>query len=241
MTAQMDFFDEQEKAHRKTLFLVVCFALAVILIILAVYVVIVGFLSATSSSSAQVNVKRFTWWDPETFLIVVIGTLTVVTAGTLFKIISLRRGGEAVAGMLGGLPISQATTNLNERKALNVVEEMAIASGLPVPPVFLLPEETGINAFAAGFKPGDAVIGLTRGCINHLSRDELQGVIGHEFSHILNGDMRLNIRLIGILHGILLIGMIGRIVTDISFRSMAYSARQPCPETRTRTRPAISP
>jgi Zn-dependent protease with chaperone function len=105
--------------------------------------------------------------------------------------------------------ISQSTTDLHERKALNVVEEMAIASGTPVPPVYLLDHEQGINAFAAGYTPGDAVIGVTRGTIAYLTRDELQGVIAHEFSHILNGDMRLNIRLIGILHGILLIGLIG--------------------------------
>ena len=80
---------------------------------------------------------------------------------------------------------------------------MAIASGTPVPPVYLLEQEDGINAFAAGYTPGDAVIGVTRGCIRHLTRDELQGVVAHEFSHILNGDMRLNIRLIGVLYGIL--------------------------------------
>ena len=96
-----------------------------------------------------------------------------------------------------------------ERKVLNVVEEMALASGLPVPPVFMMDREQGINAFAAGYQPEDAVIGVTRGCVEQLSRDELQGVIAHEFSHILNGDMRLNIRLIGIVHGILLVGLIG--------------------------------
>ena len=110
-------------------------------------------------------------------------------------------------------------TDLDERKILNVVEEMAIASGTPVPPVYLMENEEGINAFAAGFTPGDAVIGVTRGCIRTLTRDELQGVIAHEFSHILNGDMRLNIRLIGVLYGILLISMTGWLI----FRSTAYN------------------
>jgi Zn-dependent protease with chaperone function len=114
-----------------------------------------------------------------------------------------------VAEQLGGRLISPDTTDLSERTLMNVVEEMAIASGTPVPPVYLLEHEDGINAFAAGFTPSEAVIGVTRGAAERLSRDELQGVIAHEFSHILNGDMRLNIRLIGLLHGILLIGMIG--------------------------------
>jgi Zn-dependent protease with chaperone function len=125
---------------------------------------------------------------------------------------ALSSGGTVVAESLGGRLISQGTSDLHERKALNVVEEMAIASGTPVPPVYLLEREQGINAFAAGFTPGDAVIGLTRGTITYLTREELQGVIAHEFSHILHGDMRLNIRLIGILHGVLLIGLIGYIV-----------------------------
>src|SRR5690606_5389400 len=98
------------------------------------------------------------------------------------------------------------TRDRAERRLLNVVEEMAIASGVPVPHVYLL-EESGINAFAAGYAPGDAVLGVTRGAVNQLSREELQGVIAHEFSHVLNGDMRLSIRLIGILHGILLLGL----------------------------------
>ena len=117
-----------------------------------------------------------------------------------------------MAEAMGGRLIPQTTTDLHERKTLNVVEEMAIASGMPVPPVYLLDDEPGINAFAAGFGLGDAVIGVTRGTITYLSREELQGVIAHEFSHILHGDMRLNMRLIGILHGILLIGLIGYVV-----------------------------
>ena len=133
----------------------------------------------------------------------------MILAGSAYKTMALSSGGTAVAESLGGRLISQSTTDLHERKALNVVEEMAIASGTPVPPVYLLEGERGINAFAAGFTPGDAVVGLTRGTITFLTREELQGVIAHEFSHILHGDMRLNIRLIGILHGILLIGLIG--------------------------------
>jgi Zn-dependent protease with chaperone function len=113
---------------------------------------------------------------------------------------------------MGGRLVNSNTLDPNERKLLNVVEEMAIASGVPVPQVYVLDEEQAINAFAAGHSPGDAAIGVTRGCIQMLSRDQLQGVIGHEFSHILNGDMRLNLRLIGIIFGLLCIATIGRIL-----------------------------
>jgi Zn-dependent protease with chaperone function len=147
--------------------------------------------------------------------------LTVIATGTAYKVASLSAGGNAVARLLGGRPINTNTANLKQRQVLNVVEEMAIASGVPVPTVYLLEDEAGINAFAAGFSPTDAVVAVTQGTVDLLSRDELQGVIAHEFSHILNGDMRLNIRLMGVLHGILVIALIGytilrggRITTD---------------------------
>ena len=119
--------------------------------------------------------------------------------------------GKLVAESLGGKRISPSSAKGDERKLMNIVEEMAIASGVPVPPVFLMDEDR-INAFAAGYSPKDAVLGVTRGCISKLNRSELQGVIAHEFSHILNGDMRMNIKLIGILHGILLIGLTGHVI-----------------------------
>jgi Zn-dependent protease with chaperone function len=113
-----------------------------------------------------------------------------------------RGGGPWVAGVLGGKRVDPATTDAAQRRLLHVVEEMAIASGVPVPDVYVLPRETGLNAFAAGFTPGDAVIGVTAGAVKYLARDELQGVIAHEFSHILHGDMRLNMRLMGLVHGL---------------------------------------
>ena len=125
---------------------------------------------------------------------------------------ALSRGGEVVARTLDGRPINSNTQDLNERRLLNVVEEMAIASGVPVPTVYLLENDKSINAFAAGFTPADAVIGVTRGTMELLNRDELQGVIAHEFSHVFNGDMRLNIRLMGVLHGITVIAMIGYVI-----------------------------
>ena len=209
----MDFFQAQDSAHRNTTRLVIFFTLAVLSLIVItnlLVMVLFGFVE-TSEEGATLN-SLATQFDWQVLFVVSAGVLIVIVGGSAYKTMTLSGGGEAVAESLGGRLISQSTSDLHERKALNVVEEMAIASGTPVPPVYLLEREQGINAFAAGFTPGDAVIGLTRGTITYLTREELQGVIAHEFSHILHGDMRLNIRLIGILHGILLIGLIGYIV-----------------------------
>ncbi len=200
----MDFFESQDAARRKTGRLVTLFAMAVVSIILSVYAV-VAIAMVVSSAGAPL-------WDPLLFLAVVAATIAVVVCGSLYKIAQLSGGGRVVAEALGGTLVPRDTTDPDQRKILNVVEEMAIASGTPVPPVYLMAHEEGINAFAAGYTPDDAVIGVTRGSIEQLSRSELQGMIGHEFSHILNGDMRLNIRLIGLLNGILVIGMIGYFV-----------------------------
>ena len=165
-------------------------------------------------------------WNPGLFAVVSLGTLALIGGGSLYRVASLAGGGHSVAEMMGGRPLSAQTTDPDERKILNVVEEMAIAAGTPVPPVYLLEQEDGINAFAAGYAPGDAVIGVTRGCIQNLTRDELQGVIAHEFSHILNGDMRLNIRLIGALYGILLISMTGWIIFRSTANANQYDNRR---------------
>ena len=209
----MDLFQAQDSARRNTARLVIFFTLAVLSLIVItnlLVMVLFGFVE-TGEQGVTLNTiaARFDW---QVFLVIGACVLFVILGGSAYKAMALSAGGTAVAESLGGRLISQSTTDLHERKALNVVEEMAIASGTPVPPVYLLEREQGINAFAAGFTPGDAVIGLTRGTITYLTREELQGVIAHEFSHILHGDMRLNIRLIGILHGILLIGLIGYIV-----------------------------
>jgi Zn-dependent protease with chaperone function len=196
----MDFFEHQEKARRNTSLLVLYFALAVAGIVLAVYgIVAVIFL-------------RGQLWHPQVFLGVTAGVVGVVTIGSLSKLMELSSGGSSVATMLGGTPVNPNTRDPDERKLLNVVEEMAIASGVPVPPVYVMNHEAGINAFAAGYSPSDAVVGVTRGCIQQLNREELQGVIAHEFSHILNGDMRLNIRLMGLIFGIMCLAVVGRIL-----------------------------
>ena len=110
---------------------------------------------------------------------------------SLYKISEFAAGGETVALMLGGRAVNPQTTDPAERRLLNVVEEMALASGIPVPLVYVLDHEPGINAFAAGHRPANAVVAVSAGCLQYLNREELQGVLGHEFSHILNGDMRL--------------------------------------------------
>ena len=137
--------------------------------------------------------------------------LICVGGASAYKYFALRSGGRAIVEMLGGVQIDPATQVLAERRLLNVVEEMSIAAGIPVPAVYRV-DEPGINAFAAGFGTDDAVIGVTAGTLEYLNREELQGVIGHEFSHVLNGDARLNLRLIALLNGILFLGIVGRIV-----------------------------
>ncbi|MFC6978654.1 M48 family metallopeptidase [Microbulbifer taiwanensis] len=208
----MNFFEYQDRARRKTGLLVGLFALAVVLLI-AITTLLAALLLAWSrgqafSLSAIVSNTggQLLGWD--TVATIAFSIAAVIALGSLYKLRQLAAGGRAVAESLGGRKINIAPQSDAEKRALNVVEEMAIASGTPVPDVYLI-EDDAINAFAAGYKPTDAVIGLTRGSIEKLNRDELQGVVAHEFSHIFNGDMRLNIRIVGLLNGILIIGMLG--------------------------------
>jgi len=198
----MNFFERQAAARRNSSRLVVLFALAVAGIVFAIdslaFLVYGGGADAEPGEIGALLVFTTTL------------TLGVIGLGSLYRVASLRGGGEPVALQLGGTPIAADTTDFNLRRLRNVVEEIAIASGVPVPKIYVLEHEAGINAFAAGYTPSDAVIAVTRGALDRLNRDELQGVIAHEFSHILNGDMRLNIRLMGVLFGILMIGLIGR-------------------------------
>jgi Zn-dependent protease with chaperone function len=209
----MDFFQNQEAARKKTGLLIAYFALAVALIIASVYLAIAAVLAwAGASDRSGAPASLVSLWDPQLFAAVAAGTAALISGGSLYKIASLSGGGHTVAELLGGRLLHSETADPDERKVLNVVEEMAIAAGTPVLPVYLLEGEDGINAFAAGNSPNDSVVAVTRGCVRNLSRDELQGVVAHEFSHILNGDMRLNLRLMGVLFGILLLGLTGYIL-----------------------------
>ena len=232
----MDFFQSQDDARKKTKKLVIYFAMAVIAIILAIYSLLVPALLAADKKVKQsvhitgpgntvgertdyVGARRSGYFHLDWFLMVAGGVSAVILLGSGFKTLQLNAGGEAVARDVGGRRVDPNTGDADERKLMNVVEEMAIASGVPVPEVFVMEQEPGINAFAAGKTYSDAAIGVSRGAMKLLSRDELQGVIAHEFSHILNGDMKLNLRLIGVLHGILILAILGRII----LRSAAYS------------------
>lgn len=205
----MNFFESQDRVHKNTTKLVILFALAVITLIVMTNLLIMMVFGYLNSQELANNGSAIQQMDWQVFLTVSAGVAFVVIAGSLYKIAALSGGGKNVAETLDGQLIPQNTKDLNQRKLLNIVEEMAIASGTPAPPVYLLTNEAGINAFAAGFSPRDAVIGVTQGTIEQLNRDQLQGVIAHEFSHIFNGDMRLNIRLMGVLHGILILGILG--------------------------------
>lgn len=202
----MDFFGHQEQARAATRRLVALFALAVLGIIGCIYAAAAALVVASDSGEA---------WQPEVLLAVTAGTLFVVGLAMAWKTAQLRSGGGKVATLLGGRLVPPETSEPRERLLRNVVEEMAIASGVPVPAIYVLDDETAINAFAAGWTPSDAAVAVTRGCLEKLDRDELQGVIAHEFSHVFHGDMRLNIRLMGVLFGIVCIATIGRILVRV--------------------------
>jgi Zn-dependent protease with chaperone function len=196
------FFEHQRLARRNTRVMVGLFALAVVAVVAAV----------------DLALGAVYWWtnqEPVPDELLVLGaavTLAVILAASLFSIIRLAAGGTAVARMVGARPVPPDTADPLERRLRNVVEEMAIASGVRVPEVYVMDGEGGINAFAAGWDVSGAVVAVTRGTLQRLTRDELQGVVAHEFSHILNGDMRLNIRMLGVLAGIVFIASIGEFV-----------------------------
>ncbi len=227
----MDFFDQQQRAHRRTRWLIGYFLLAVAAIVLAVYFVLLFLLPiATYSSHRSFGrddqfIQTPALWNPQLLAWTFLGTGVVITLGSLWKIAELAGGGRAVAESLGGRLVNPATIQPDERRLLNVVEEMALAAGIPAPLVYVLPRETGINAFAAGHSPKDAVVAVSAGAMQLLSRDELQGVVGHEFSHILNGDMRLNIRLLGLLNGILCLAIAGRLMLNVGSSSSRSRSR----------------
>jgi Zn-dependent protease with chaperone function/uncharacterized tellurite resistance protein B-like protein len=223
------FFEQQERARRNSKLLVVLMVLAVAAMGGAFYGVL-----ALLESSTPVRLR-----DPELPPIAtgpallaycVLGTALVVMVASLVRTWSLRGGGARVAEMLGGRLVSGNAQDALEKRLVNVVEEMAIASGVPVPQAFVLDDEQGINAFAAGFSLDDAAVAVTRGCLEKLTREELQGVIAHEFSHVLNGDMRLNVRLMGMVFGIMCIGLFGRFLMRLartnSSRSFSVTSRK---------------
>ncbi|MCJ8500816.1 M48 family metallopeptidase [Desulfatitalea alkaliphila] len=202
----MNFFEHQARARRRTGLLILLFVLAVLAIVAGV-----NFAMALAMGLMD-NGWQGLAGHKGVLTLITLGTLALVGGATAYRVARLGSGGSAVADALGATPVPPETSDLQTRRLRNVVEETALAAGVSVPAIYVMEKEAGINAFAAGYGPADAVVAVTRGTLNHLNREELQGVVAHEFSHIVNGDMRLNIRLMGVLFGILVIGIIGRIL-----------------------------
>ncbi|MDT8409155.1 MAG: M48 family metallopeptidase [Wenzhouxiangellaceae bacterium] len=213
----MNFFEQQDRARKQTRLLVLAFVLAVVAIVVAMNLVMLAIFGRSESAGQGWLSASFWAANAGVVLWTSLVTAGIILLASLYRSMQLRGGGSQVARELGGVEVTGMTTDPLRQRLLNVVEEMAIASGVPVPEVFVLEQESAINAFAAGWSPADAAVAVTRGTLETLSRDELQGVIAHEFSHVFNGDMRLNIRLMGVLFGILVLAIVGR--------KMLYSMR----------------
>ena len=220
----MDFFDRQEASHRATRYLVALFGLAFLAVGLATGVVLLIVLGVSgggamfeASGSGPFSMLSSQGGVLALIVATIVGLMIVAS---LIRAATLSQGGGHVARMLGGTRIQGDDQDPNHRRLIHVVEEMAIASGLPVPEVYVLEAERGINAFAAGLSPADAAVAVTRGSLEQLNRAQLQGVIAHEFSHVLNGDMRLNLRLMGFSYGILILSLAGRWLLRASGRGI---------------------
>ena len=214
----MDFYSRQAAARGQSRWLVFAFILALLGVALALDFVLFTFL-AGRGHYFSFNALDYIAANPGQAVTSTLLVMGVLGLASLYKSIELRGGGGVVARSLGGVLVTGDSTDLKRKRLLNVVEEMAIASGVPMPEVYVLEQEPGINAFAAGHTPANAAITVTQGALDRLSRDELQGVIGHEFSHVLNGDMRLNVQLMGWVFGLFVIGLIGRLILQFSPRS----------------------
>lgn len=211
----MNFFKQQQIAKSRSTKLILLFLLSIICIVLITNFIIILILYGFNHNNLI---------NPTTYLISTACVLTVILIGSIAKAIELKRGGKAVAQMLGGIPLLPQYANHQEKILLNVVEEISIASGVIVPPVFILPD-LAINAFAAGHTMSDAVIGVTTGAVNNLSRDELQGVIAHEFSHIFHGDMALNMNMTKLISGIDAISALGHFLIRPARSRRAHGGR----------------
>ena len=205
MAGTMNFFRAQDEARGRTTKLVVLLVLAIIILTGSLYAV------AVMGHGKLFLRGSYNWLQPKLFFATTGTALLVIIGGSLLRIAELSKGGGAIAERLGGRLVGASTKDLAERRYLNVVQEMALAAGLPVPLCYVIDGDATINAFAAGNDPQDAAIGVTRGALVHLTRDELQGVIAHEFSHIGNGDVKLSLRIIGAVAGLTALAQLGYI------------------------------
>ncbi len=226
----MDFFAAQDRARRTTRRLVFAYIAATVAIVVGITAIAAFALygASTAGYGGGALVSPADFLERNVALLAGIAALTTlfIAGSTLYKTSVLSAGGGRVATDMGGTLVPADVQDPLRRRLRNVVEEMAIASGVPVPEIYVLEEEHGINAFAAGYAPGDAAIAVTRGTLELLDRNELQGVVAHEFSHILNGDMKLNIRLMGILFGIMVLGLIGRMIVRGGYHTSIVSSRR---------------
>jgi len=205
MAGTMNFFRAQDEARGRTTKLVVLLVLAIVVLAVSFYV-----LAVVGHGKLYLR-GGYDWLQPKLFFATTGTALLVIAVGSLLRIAELSKGGGAIAERLGGRLVGAGTKDLAERRYLNVVQEMALAAGLPVPLCYVIDGDATINAFAAGNDPQDAAVGVTRGALTHLTRDELQGVIAHEFSHIGNGDMKLSLRIIGAVAGLTALAQLGYI------------------------------
>jgi Zn-dependent protease with chaperone function len=215
----LDFFARQAAARRQTRWLVWAFLAAVAVVVIALDTVVFTLLSAYDESGTFVSPLEFAILNPRPAIVCTLVILAVISGASLYRSLELRGGGGVVARSLGAVRVDRNTVDPKLKRLHNVVEEMAIASGVPMPEVYVLEQETGINALAAGHTPANAAVAVTQGALDRLKRDELQGVIAHEFSHVLNGDMRLNVRLIGWLAGLFVAVTLGRTLLRLGSRS----------------------
>ena len=216
----MDFFARQARVRSSTRLLVVLFGLAVVAIVVAMDAVVFMVFG-----HPWIRVADYTAYQHRLITFTTLGVLAVIFGSAFYRIRSLAGGGSVVAADVNGIPVPPDVDDPKLKQLRNVIEEVAIASGTPVPDIYVMPQERGINAFAAGYSASDATICVTQGCLDYLTRDELQGVIAHEFSHVLNGDMRLNIRLMGLLFGIMALSVLGRQFAWSSDGGYEYSER----------------
>ena len=217
----MDFFSHQEKARRYTKVLMLYFLIATLLIVVAVNVVVYYFFIFLEFYPYTPE----NWFSEGLVYYVSGGTILLIVSGSLFRWQKLKSGGHVVAEMLGASLLDLHTSDMKQRQLINVIEEMSIASGVPLPTIYVMENEPGINAFVAGYLPGEAVMVVSKGAIEGLNREEMQGVVAHEYSHILNGDMQINIKLMSLLAGILMISLTGRLLMQGSSSRRYMSGR----------------
>lgn len=206
----MNFYQAQDQARGRTRLLALLFLLLNLGLILLVNLLFAWYLWVNDDLVTAVDRVFFDYLSWQRLLIVGCGVFLLLLFAAWLKWLDVSRGGGSVAEALGGERVAYAMPDHLQRRLLNVVEEIALAAGMPVPPVYVMRREKGINAFAAGLGLSDAAICVTRGALEGLDRDQLQGVIAHEFSHILNGDMRLNMRLMVVLHGMVFFAELGQ-------------------------------